>query len=107
MSGHNRHTWNLSPVVVRLIRIVAGIIVTTFGCAFLYFCKRRRQTDLTITYEQKWSTIFIGSSMSSSSCGVKNIPISHYSKEKSDQKDTTCAICLSNFVGGEEIRALS
>ncbi|KAM7263056.1 hypothetical protein ACFE04_000739 [Oxalis oulophora] len=111
MSGHNRHTWNLSPVVVGLIGLVAGgIIITTFRCAFLYFFKRRR-TDLPITNEQEMvsrpgSTIFIGSSMSSSSSGVKNIPISHYSKEKSDQKETTCAICLSDFVEGEQIRAL-
>ncbi|KAL3536388.1 hypothetical protein ACH5RR_004849 [Cinchona calisaya] len=118
MDRHHHSRLEISPLLVGLLGVMAGaVIVATLHCIVVCWCRdtdqRPTRTTTTIPtpvrshrenvvaadYQQQ-----AGSSSSGSFSNVQLIITTNYTKEESNED--VCAVCLSEFKQGDEVRVL-
>ncbi|XP_010252422.1 PREDICTED: RING-H2 finger protein ATL52-like [Nelumbo nucifera] len=96
----------LSPATLAIVGILSAILVLTiYHCITVGWCNQRQTTSAgserrreVFRAEQEETTNSVGSRM------IQIIPAQRYTKEV--REDGTCAVCLCEFMEGEEVRIL-
>ncbi|XP_059669489.1 RING-H2 finger protein ATL51-like [Cornus florida] len=99
----------ISPLFIGLVGILAGaIIVATLHCVTMSWCRLRQSSNSTnqpqIARINRRVEAPSSSTSTNSSSTVNLITVYRYSKEC--RESSTCAVCLSEFTEGEEVRVL-
>ena len=90
-----------NPILIGLFGVIAGaIVVITYHFFSIGCCNRRRESN---RHQGPQMNQEDHGPSSTSNSMAQLLPIFKYSKECGEE---TCAVCLSEFKEGEEIRAL-
>ncbi|KAK9291260.1 hypothetical protein L1049_009448 [Liquidambar formosana] len=94
---------DFSPLFIGLLGIMAGaILVATYHCVAVSYCAQRRAL-ISTNQRQGPQTDQEENTSSASNSTAQLIPVYKYTKEC---QEGTCAVCISEFKEGEEIRML-
>lgn len=105
MDGEHHRRFELSPLFIGLLGIIAGAIMVAIYHCIVITCTSQRRVPNSTNQRQNRQTNQEDrpSSTQFSSATLQQLPIYRHTKES---REFTCAICLSDFDEGEGIRVL-